>query len=385
MEFELNPEQVQLQDSVRRFVEKQYAFEARRRLVRGPDDRGGGGFDPAHWASFAELGWLAVGLPEAHGGFGGSAVEQAIILEEFGKGLVVEPFLPVAVLATQVLATAGATGAAAGLLADIGTGAALPVLAHGEVDAGGEIAFVETSATPTSTGWSLSGRKSLVLGAPFATHYLVSARTSGAAGDEEGISLFLLQPGDTGLERIDLRLSDSSRASEIVLDGAEVGSDRLILPEGKAFDAIATAHAHATTLLCAEAIGVMDRALWVTRDYLKTRQQFGQPIGNFQALQHRMADMVIELELSRAQVFGALASLNAPAPLRDRAVSSAKVQIGRAAKFIGGNAIQLHGGIGVTEEYVVGHYYKRLVMIDNGFGTVAFHLGRMSKLAATEV
>ena len=262
---------------------------------------------------------------------------------------------------------------------------ALPVLAHGEVDAGGEIAFVETSATPTSTGWSLSGRKSLVLGAPFATHYLVSARTSGAAGDEEGISLFLLQPGDTGLERIDLRLSDSSRASEIVLDGAEVGSDRLILPEGKAFDAIATAHAHATTLLCAEAIGVMDRALWVTRDYLKTRQQFGQPIGNFQALQHRMADMVIELELSRAQVFGALASLNAPAPLRDRAVSSAKVQIGRAAKFIGGNAIQLHGGIGVTEEYVVGHYYKRLVMIDNAFGNVAFHLGRMSKLTATEV
>ena len=170
-----------------------------------------------------------------------------------------------------------------------------------------------------------------------------------------------------------------------MLDGAEVGSDRLILPEGKAFDAIATAHAHATTLLCAEAIGVMDRALWVTRDYLKTRQQFGQPIGNFQALQHRMADMVIELELSRAQVFGALASLNAPAPLRDRAVSSAKVQIGRAAKFIGGNAIQLHGGIGVTEEYVVGHYYKRLVMIDNAFGNVAFHLGRMSKLTATEV
>ena len=382
MEFELNPEQVQLQDSVRRFVEKQYDFEARRRLVRGDSGQSGAGFAAAHWATFAELGWLAIGLPEEHGGFGGSAVEQAIILEEFGRGLVVEPFLPVAVLAAQVLAAIGAEGKAADLLADIGTGEARPVLAHGEVDAGGEIAFVETTATPTPTGWSLSGRKVLVVGAPFATHYLVSARTSGAPGDEAGISLFLVEPEDAGLERIDLRLSDSSRAAEIVLHDAELPADRLIGAEGGAFDAIAAAHAHATTLICAEAIGVMDRALWVTRDYLKTRQQFGQPIGNFQALQHRMADMVIELELSRAQVFGALASLNGTAIARDRAVSSAKVQIGRAAKFIGGNAIQLHGGIGITEDYVIGHYYKRLMMIDNAYGNVAYHLARMSKLAA---
>lgn len=377
MDFELNHEQVLLQDSVRRFVEKQYDFDTRRKLVRE-----GGGFDPKHWAVFAELGWLAIGLPEEHGGLGGSAVELAIILEELGKGLVVEPFLPVAVLAAQALAASGVTGEAAQVLADIGTGTARPVLAHGEIDALGEIGFVETAAVRGGSGWSLTGRKSLVVGAPFATHYLVSARTSGAPDDLQGISLFLLQPGDAGLERIDVRLSDSSRASEIVLSAAEVPAARLIGTEGNAFAALATAHAHATTLICAEAIGAMDKALWITRDYLKTRQQFGQPIGNFQALQHRMADMLIELELSRAQLFAALAALGSAPAVRDRAVSSAKVQIGKAARLVGGQAIQLHGGIGITEEYVIGHYFKRLTMINNAFGNVGFHLDRMGRSAA---
>lgn len=377
MDFELTHDQILLQDSVRRFVAKEYDFDTRRTLVRE-----GGGFDQRHWDVFAELGWLGIGLREDQGGLGGSAVEQAIILEELGKGLVVEPFLPVAVLAAQVLAASGAKGEVPGLLAGIASGTARPVLAHGEVDAHGEIAFVETRAIPASDGWRISGRKSLVIGAPFATHYLVSARTAGSAGDANGISLFLVKPGDAGVERIDVRLSDSSRASEIVLHDAEIGPDRLIGNVGEAFEALATAHAHATALACAEAVGVMDKALWTTRDYLKTRKQFGQPIGSFQALQHRMADMVIELELSRAQLFGALAALGEPPDARDHAVSSAKVQIGKAAKFIGGNAIQLHGGIGITEEYVIGHYYKRLMIIDNLYGNCAFHLDRMSRLSA---
>ncbi len=367
MEFGLSEEQQLLQDSIARFVEREYSFDKRQTLVTA-----GGAFSETNWATFAEMGWLMLGLPEDAGGLGGTPVDTAIVMEQFGKALVVEPYLPVAVLAARVLIDAGADNR---LIAAIGTGEARPVVAHGEVGAFGTLGWVETRAARSGNGWRLSGAKSLVLAAPFATHFIVSARTSGEPRDAAGISLFLVAPDAAGLTRQDARLADSSRASELTLDSCEA---QLIGSEGAGLAIIETAFAHAAIALCAEAVGAMDKALWTTRDYLQTRQQFGVAIGTFQSLQHRMADMLIELEMARSQVFRALAHLDAEPAVRDQAISSMKVQIGRSIKFTGYQAVQLHGGIGMTEEYLIGHHFKRLHMIDNALGTVGTHLGRMA-------
>lgn len=367
MEFGLGEEQQLLQDSIARLLEREYSFEKRQKLVAE-----GGGFSDANWTTFAEMGWLMLGLPEAAGGLGGTPVDTAIVMEQFGKALVVEPYLPVAVMAARVLIEAGAD---TGLIAAIGTGEARPVLAHSEAGAFGTLAWVETRAEQTGNRWHLSGTKSLVLAAPFATHFIVSARTSGQAGDPGGISLFLVEPGASGLTRQDGRLADGSRASELTFAACDAA---LIGELGGGLPVIETACAHAAVALCAEAVGAMDKALWTTRDYLQTRQQFGVAIGTFQSLQHRMADMLIELEMARSQVFRALAHLEAEPAIRDQAISSMKVQIGRSIKFTGYQSIQLHGGIGMTEEYLIGHYFKRLHMIDNALGTVGNHLGRIA-------
>lgn len=367
MEFGLSEEQQLLQDSVARFVEREYSFEKRQRLVGQ-----GGGFSETNWATFAEMGWLMLGLPEDAGGLGGTPVDTAIVMEQFGKALVVEPYMSVAVLAARLLIEAGADSS---LISAIGTGEARPVVAHSEVGAFGTLGWVETRAAKSGNGWQVSGKKSLVLAAPFATHFIVSARTSGQPDDSSGISLFLVAPDAAGLSCQDARLADSSRAAELTLDNCEAA---LIGTEGACLAIIETAFAHATIALCAEAVGAMDKSLWTTRDYLQTRQQFGVAIGTFQSLQHRMADMLIELEMARSQIYRALAHLNAEPVVRDQAISSMKVQIGRSIKFTGYQAIQLHGGIGMTEEYSIGHYFKRLHMIDNALGTVGTHLGRMA-------
>jgi alkylation response protein AidB-like acyl-CoA dehydrogenase len=374
MDFSLTEEQQLLKDSVVRFVEKQYDFESRRRIVAA------GGLDEANWALFAEMGWLMAGLPEDHGGLGGGIEAQSILCEALGAGLVVEPFIPVAVMAARTLLAAGGP-LAAELLPQLAAGSARPVLAHAEPGAFGELAWVETVAVRSGAGWIVNGRKAVVWAAPYASHLIVSARTSGAAGDADGLTLFLLPAnGVPGLTRRDVRLSDGSRGSEIDLADVTVGDDAVIGALGQGHGPVAEACAHTLVALCAEAVGAMDRLVWLTRDYLNTRVQFGKPIGTFQALQHRMADMLIELEMSRSQVCRAMAHLGADPASRDRAVSSMKVQIGRSARFVGGNAIQLHGGIGISEEYVVGHYFKRLTMIDNALGTVGLHLDRMAAL-----
>lgn len=369
MEFGLSEEQQLLKDSIARFVEREYAFDQRQRLVTE-----GGGFSAANWRIFADMGWLMLGIPEEQGGLGGSAVDTAIVMEEFGKALVVEPFLPVAILAARVLIEAGEKSE---LVEAIGCGEVRPVLAHSEADAFGMLNWVETRAEKSGVDWKITGSKSLVSAAPFASHFIVSARTSGEAGDIEGISLFLIAPDATGLSRHDGRLADGSRAADIGFDNCE---GQLIGPEGAALPILKTAYAHATIALAAEAVGVMDKSLWTTRDYLQTREQFGAPIGSFQALQHRMADMLIELEMARAQVYRALAHLDADTHTCDIAVSSMKVQIGRSAKYIGAQSIQLHGGMGMTEEYLIGHYFRRLCMIEGAFGSTGVHLDRMATL-----
>ena len=369
MEFGLSEEQQLLKDSIARFVEREYSFDQRQRLVTE-----GGGFSTANWRIFSDMGWLMLGIPESKGGLGGSVVDTAIVMEEFGKALVVEPFLHAAILAARVLIEARDES---GLVEAIGSGEAMPVLAHGEADAFGMLNWVETRAEKSGAVWKITGGKSLVNAAPFATHFIVSVRTSGEAGDEDGISLFLVAPDAAGLERHDGRLADGSRAADFRFDNCE---GQLVGSMGEALPVLKTAFVHATIALAAEAVGVMDKSLWTTRDYLQTREQFGAPIGSFQALQHRMADMLIELEMARAQVYRALAHLDADPHTRDMAVSSMKVQIGRSAKYIGAQSIQLHGGMGMTEEYSIGHYFRRLCMIESAFGNTGVHLDRMATL-----
>jgi alkylation response protein AidB-like acyl-CoA dehydrogenase len=369
MEFGLSEEQQLLKDSVARFVEREYAFDQRQKLITE-----GRGFSAANWRIFSDMGWLMLGLPESKGGLGGSAVDTAIVMEEFGKALVVEPFLHVAILAARTLIE---TGDESGLIEAIGTGEAKPVLAHSEAEAYGVLNWVQTRARESNGAWELSGQKSLVNAAALATHFIVSARTSGDAGDTSGISLFLVAPDAAGMTRQDGRLADSSLAADIRFDNC---AGQLIGTDGAALPILETAYANATVALAAEAVGVMDKSVWTTRDYLQTREQFGAPIGSFQALQHRMADMLIELEMARAQVYRALAHLDSNPLTRDMAVSSMKVQIGRSAKFIGAQSIQLHGGMGMTEEYLIGHYFRRLCMIENSFGNTGAHLERMSFL-----
>lgn len=368
MNFALDESQSMLKDSVGKYLEKAYDFEARRSVVAA------GGASEVHWSAFVEMGLLGAGLSEDEGGYGGGVVETAIVLEAFGKALVVEPFLAVGVLALQTLLGAGGDRAQT-LVESVVAGEARVVLAHAEPAGRGDTAFVETAASPTTDGgYRLSGRKAIILGAPFATDLLISARTSGAPTDPDGISLFLVGPETPGVTSRPCRLADGSLAAEIDLDGVDVAGDALIGTAGAAFAALDRGHSHAIVGACAEAVGAMDRALWITRDYLQTRKQFGVPIGTFQALQHRMSDMLIELELSRSILYRAMAHIKEPSGLRAHAMAVAKVQIGKSAKFVGGQAIQLHGGIGVTEEYSIGHYFKRLTFLDNFLGSPQFHL-----------
>ena len=376
MNFTLTEEQSMLVDSVQRFVQQEYDFETRRATASRP-----GGFDRAHWRQFADMGWLGVSLPDAVGGFDGTAVDTALVMQELGRGLVLEPYLAVAVLAAQAINAGASDEQKKILLPPLIGGESLVVLAHGEPDACGVLAHVATRAELNGEGgYRLHGRKSLVLGGPVADKFLVSARTGGEIGDENGISLFLLDANAPGLTRRDYRLIDSSGASDLLLDNVRVGPQALMGDSNGAFAAIEHAVSHATVALCAEAVGAMEKVIWTTRDYLLTRKQFGAAIGSFQALQHRMADMVCELEQSRAMLYRALAHLDDVDPAaRRHAVAAAKAQTGRSGKFVGAQGIQLHGGIGMTEEYCIGHYFKRLTVIETLFGHQCVHLLEMAK------
>jgi alkylation response protein AidB-like acyl-CoA dehydrogenase len=363
MDFSFNEEQQALQDSVRRFCEREYGFEQRRKLLAGDD-----GFARANWATFAELGWLGAGLSEESGGYGGGPIENMIVLEQMARTLVLEPFLSCAVLAVQAIVAQATRDQSAVLLEPIIAGECLVALAHDGPAA--------TTAEPRGAGYVLNGRKTFVLGGPSADLLLVSARHP-----DGGVSLFQLDPNAAGVTRLNYHAVDGRRVSDIVLDGVEVGPDAFLGVEGHALPAIELAIDHAVIGLCAEAVGAMDAALWQTRDYLQTRKQFGQTLGTFQALQHRMADMLIETELARSMLYRGVAALAETDPVaRRKGVSAAKVQIGEAGYFVGGQAIQLHGGIGLTEEYSVGHYFKRLTLVRGLFGTTDTHLVRFAAL-----
>ena len=362
MNFSLDEEQTLLRESVCRFVAQQYGFEERRAVVAQ------GGFSRKHWMSFAQMGWLGAGLPDSVGGYGGTAIETALIAEALGRGLVVEPFVEVAVLAAHVLLPAApdrvAGAAALGSLID---GGCLVVPALHESS---------TALTSASNGrLRLSGRQATVIGAAQAGRFVV------AAAEANGVSLLLLDAAAPGLQRHDYRLIDGSPASDLHFDAVEIDAAQRLGAPGSAGPTINAAREQAIVAYCSQALGVMDVALTKTRDYLLERRQFGVAIASFQALRHRLADMLIAHEQARATLHGALAAVSSSnAVERRRAIAIAKAQSGRSGRFIGAQAIQLHGGIGMTDEYVIGHCFKRLMVLDQLLGSSSTHLAALTAM-----
>lgn len=378
MDFTFNDEQQLLRDGLSRFLSTRYDLDKSRSAAKT-----GQGWQPDIWRAFAdELGILGATLPEEHGGIGGGPVEMMLIAEALGHALVVEPYVDTAVVAAGLLRRAGATD----LLESVVSGAAIVTLAATEPTSGEHWQDVSTIAARDGDQWVLSGTKIVSASTPLASHVLVTARTSGqrssGGSTGTGISLFLveLSSATTGIELHNYRTIDDRRASDIVLDGLRLPAAALLGDEGGAWPSIAQARDEGAAAICAEAVGCMRKVLADTVEYCKQRQQFGQPIGNFQVLQHRMVDMYMEVEQSAAAVYLAILNLEADDTARARAVSAAKATVGRAARFVGQQAVQLHGGMGMTEELAIGHYFKRLTALQFEFGSTDHHIARYAEL-----
>ncbi|MBI4987657.1 MAG: acyl-CoA dehydrogenase family protein [Rhodocyclales bacterium] len=370
MDFNYTDEQNALQDTLRRFISKDYGFEQRRALAKSD-----AGFSREHWAQFAELGLLALPYPEEFGGMNGNAVDTLLVMEAFGRGLVLEPYLATVIVAGGLIRDAGSDAQKEALLPAIAGGELMMALAHYEPGARYEVSRVDTAAKADGSGWKLSGAKGVVLGGGAADKLLVSART------EKDISLFLVDRKADGVTVRSYMTQDGGRAAEIHFDNVAVGADALVGTKDAALPAIERALDYGIAALCAEAVGIMAALDEATLEYLKTRKQFGQPIGRFQALQHRMVDMVIATEQSRSMATLAAVKADSPdAAERRRALSAAKAYIGQQARFVGQQAVQLHGGMGVVDELNVSHYFKRLTMIDLTFGNTDHHLGLFSDM-----
>jgi len=376
MEHLLSEEQRLLQESAERYVRDAYGFEARQALVRSPD-----GFSRDNWRQFAELGWLGVAVPEDLGGIGGSTAELALLMEAFGKGLVVEPFLATVVLCGHLLERTAGEGPNA-LLQEMLAGDRLLALAHGEPQSRHCLWDVATTATSSGGGFRLDGTKSLVFGGEAADTLIVSARSAEGRFSEDGISLFLVDPTAPGVTRRGFRTQDGHRAAEVIFDDVAAGYDAVLGSLDAAFSLIEAAVDRAMVLLCAEAVGAMEAAVEMTGEYLKTREQFGRPIGNFQVLQHRLVEMYMAHQMTRALVFRAAAVWDGlDESERRRTAAAVKAQTGKAARLVGQEAVQLHGGMGMTDEMAVGHYFKHLTMIDAPYGNAAYHLTRFAEEA----
>ncbi|ROZ69221.1 acyl-CoA dehydrogenase family protein [Ramlibacter sp. WS9] len=366
MDFNLTDEQQMLRESASRFVREQYGFEARRKWTADA------GWSSERWGQYAEMGWLSLSIPEEMGGLGCSFVETALVAEELGRGMVLEPFIGCAVLAARLAERGDAPGFAArreALLAGIADGSAIALLAHSEPGSRFELDAVATQARETPGGWVIDGTKMMVPGAPGATHFIVSANVQG-----QGVALFLLHREAVVLQSY--ALIDGTRAADIELHSVAVGKDALLANPGSALPLLEEAMDRAALAQVAEGLGCMEAVLALTAEYLKTRQQFGQPIGKFQALQHRMSEMFVEVQETRSILLRGIAHLEGEPAARKQAVSAAKVMLGTAGRFVGGQGIQLHGGIGVTDEYQVGHYYKRLLALEKIYGDSDWHLDR---------
>jgi alkylation response protein AidB-like acyl-CoA dehydrogenase len=363
MDFDLNDEQRLLSDSVNRFIADEYEFEERAKGLRSPQ-----GWRPEIWSTMAELGLLGLPFSEADGGFAGGGVETMLVMEALGRGLVVEPYLSTVIIAGSALRQAGSAEQKAARVPGIIAGGYLMSLAHSEPHAPRHTLAVKAEAKPANGGWVLSGRKIAVLHGDSAHEFVVSANTP------KGPSLFLVPADAPGVSRAAQKAYDGNRVAEVAFDAVKLPASALLGTEGHGEHVLSAVFDEANAALAAEAVGVMANTLELTTEYLKTRVQFGVAIGSFQALQHRVVDLLMQMELSRSLAMLAALSLDRDPEERRRNIAAAKVQVGRAGRIIGQQAVQLHGAIGITAEYKVGHAFKRLTAIDALFGDADHHL-----------
>lgn len=375
MDFNLSEERQMLADTANRFIRDRYDIAVRHKNAAMES-----GFNREVWAELADLGLIGALLPAEVGGFGGLGEDIAVVFEALGRGIVVEPFLATGVLGASPIAIAGGD-AHKSLLEDVVAGKLLLALAHGEPDSRYELAHVGTRAEANGDGWVLSGRKAVVINGDTADKFVVSARVSGDTDDEAGIALFLVDASAEGLSRRGYATIDGGRAAEIALDGVAVGKADLVGEAGSAFAVIEETVARGIVALSAEALGAMDVCRDMTLEYVKTRKQFGRPIGSFQALQHRMVDVCLEIEQVRSALLLGASSLEAERLERERNVAALKNLVGRTGRLVAEESIQLHGGIAMTWEYGLGHYAKRLTMIDHQLGDTDYHLERFIALS----
>jgi len=379
MDFRLTEEQLALQETLRRYIGKHYDFEQRRALARSPL-----GYSAQAWAQYAELGLLGLPYPEEFGGLGGSGVDIMAVMELIGQGLLLEPYVSTVVLCGGLLRDAAARTVKETLLPQIAAGKLKIALAAYEAAGRYELAHVAATAVRAGKGWRLTGRKSVVLDAPSADYFLLSARSGGHCTDAEGISLFLVRRDAPGLTLQAYATQSGGRAADLQLQDVPVDDDAVVGAPGRALPIIERAVDQGIAALCAEAMGIVTALNEATLNHLKTRKQFGTVIGSFQALQHRMVDMYIAAEQTRSMTIIAAIEAGSDEPAaRRHAISGAKAYIGRAARFVGQQAVQLHGAMGVVDELNVGHYFKRLTMIDMTFGDADHHLARFSDALRT--
>ncbi len=359
-----------LKDSVDRFVQEKYEFSERKRLSETAL-----GYSEENWTTFAEMGWLGLAFDEEFGGFGGSPIDMSVVTEGLGAGLVLEPLLSSVMLGGALVQALGSGEQKAEILPDIISGEVKLALAYGEPAGGFDLAFHETAAVRADSRYVLNGHKSVVLHAASADRLVVVARTSGQASDQAGLSAFLVDVNSAGLRQQDYPLVDGGRASDIWFQDVTA---ELLGTEGGAFEALEAVVNAATCAVCAEAVGAMRQVLDITREYTGTRSQFGKAIGDNQVIQHRLVDMFTAVEEAKAITDITTMRLDSGAENAATAVSAMKAKVGEAARFVGSQGVQLHGGIGMTDEYPVGHYFKRLMAIDVLFGDANHHLNRFA-------
>jgi alkylation response protein AidB-like acyl-CoA dehydrogenase len=375
MDFTYTETQDMVRDTLARFLADTYDFDSRQKMIASDTGR-----DPAIWQALAqELGMLGAPFAESHGGLGGGALENAIVMEEMGRVMAIEPYLQTVVIGGGALKAVGGAQADA-IIPQIIGGEVIIAFAYAEPLGRYDLANIRTSAKKDGAGYILNGHKSVVYGAPWATHLLVSARTGGSGREADGISLFLIDAKTPGIVRRDYPTVDGFRASEVYFENAAIPGDALLGDEGAALPLIERIIDEATVAVCAEACGVTAKLHQGTLEYSRQRKQFGQEIGRFQVLQHRMVDMFMEVEQARSMTIMGTLKLDLPASERMAAVSACKAKVSRAANFVGQNAVQTHGGIGITQELAIGHYFKRATMIESQFGTADYHYGRFERL-----
>jgi len=371
MDFNLSEEQLILRDGVERYIREDYGFEQRRHQATA-----GEGFSREHWQTFAELGWLALTLPEDVGGLDCSFVEAAVVLESFGRGMVLEPFISSVMLCARIVDRSGSDYHRKDLLPALVEGRMLLAFADSESGSRFTLGCVDdTVARRAGDGYQLDGLKTLVFDAPSADKLLVTARLD----DYQHPAVFIVDRKAPGVEVIEYALVDGTRAADVRFNRVELAAAALLIEPSRSQPILEEAYDRSALAVVAQSLGVMHGVMDMTAEYIKTRNQFGQPIGKFQALQHRMAEMFVEAQHARSILFRGMAYLDKPANERRRAVSAAKAATGKAGRFVCAQGVQLHGGIGMTEEYPIGHYFRFMTLLEKRFGDTDYHLARFAK------